>query len=552
MMKRATALTLLLALLLTLCACAANTSPSQPNIPADVPGDLQTTDPADTDANPSTGDPSADSLYGGLVLPLSDGSETFEYFRGTTEAYEQYNIKDLNSEIPGYARLQELTGVNIQWVRASDYNTQFPLMVASGDWSDAVCAYINNADLSAYAEDGIFLDLTDLIAENCPNYSRLRAEDAALARDTSNDNGRLLAFCNVAQRVQGSWAGPWVRADWLAEWGGGDLETYDEWEAFLSWTIGQHNPTTPYAFSSSGLDRTILSGFGLSNNWLVDNGVVKYSINQPAFKEYLEKMISWREKGIIGSCVFNGDSLTFNDYANGGCAIAGGHQGFFDLIYDLSEDPGFEMKALPLPVKNHGDKREIETGSSPSSRHAGLTAAIFSSCKNPALLARWFDFCYTETGSLLIDYGIEHVSYEFDETGKPGFNDTVLNDPDGVNYYTVMLKYCADQIPHFYDWSREINDGMPVCAKEASRIWDSNWAERLTYPEFASRTAEESETYTKIMSDIDTLVAESIPKFIHGEKSMDEWDSFLNRLSEIGIDTATNIQQAAYDRYIAR
>lgn len=67
-----------------------------------------------------------------------------------------------------------------------------------------------------------------------------------------------------------------------------------------------------------------------------------------------------------------------------------------------------------------------------------------------------------------------------------------------------------------------------------------------------TRTQEETEDYSFIMSDIETRINETIVHFITGEKSMDEWDAFLDELNGMGLDDARQIQQQAYDRFMAR
>lgn len=167
-------------------------------------------------------------------------------------------------------------------------------------------------------------------------------------------------------------------------------------------------------------------------------------------------------------------------------------------------------------------------------------------------MAQWFDFWYTEPGALLANYGIEGVSYEFDENGKPYFIGYVVDNEEGYAASTAWLRYIADNVPHHYDWEREINDTMSENALSSQSIWDGNYEEKYTYPKFVTRPLEESEEFGRIMADVQTYVQENIPRFINGEKSMDEWDDYAAHLKAIGIDKAIRIQQDAYDRYIAR
>ena len=122
----------------------------------------------------------------------------------------------------------------------------------------------------------------------------------------------------------------------------------------------------------------------------------------------------------------------------------------------------------------------------------------------------------------------------------------------GYGYTTAWLEYIADGIPHYYDWTRELNDGMPEYGKAACGIWDEGWVDELTYPNFATRNTMEAETYSSIMSDIETLVNENIPKFIRGDQSMDQWDSFIAQVETMNVAEAIKIQQDSYDRYMAR
>ena len=64
-------------------------------------------------------------------------------------------------------------------------------------------------------------------------------------------------------------------------------------------------------------------------------------------------------------------------------------------------------------------------------------------------------------------------------------------------------------------------------------------------------TAEESNEYATIMSDIQTYVQENIVAFIVGTKPISEWDAYVATMKSIKLDRATEIVQAAYDRYVA-
>ena len=54
---------------------------------------------------------------------------------------------------------------------------------------------------------------------------------------------------------------------------------------------------------------------------------------------------------------------------------------------------------------------------------------------------------------------------------------------------------------------------------------------------------------SSITLDMNKLVSESQAKFITGEMSMSEWDTYVGQLEQMGLDRYLEIQQEAYDRY---
>ncbi|NLV49111.1 MAG: hypothetical protein GXY20_00280, partial [Clostridiales bacterium] len=51
-------------------------------------------------------------------------------------------------------------------------------------------------------------------------------------------------------------------------------------------------------------------------------------------------------------------------------------------------------------------------------------------------------------------------------------------------------------------------------------------------------------------TDIGTYIAENYPLFLNGEKSFDEWDSYIEGLYNLKVQTVLDNYQTAYDRYM--
>ena len=81
------------------------------------------------------------------------------------------------------------------------------------------------------------------------------------------------------------------------------------------------------------------------------------------------------------------------------------------------------------------------------------------------------------------------------------------------------------------------------------------WSETdsdYVFPYRAALSAEESDQFHSYYGEIKTYVTEMTLKFIIGEASLDDWDTYIANLNSMGLDDMVSIKQVAYDRYIAR
>ena len=67
----------------------------------------------------------------------------------------------------------------------------------------------------------------------------------------------------------------------------------------------------------------------------------------------------------------------------------------------------------------------------------------------------------------------------------------------------------------------------------------------------AMPTDEETETLNKILTGIQTYSDEMCMKITLGTESLDNFDTYLAELKNLGLDQLISIQQARYDRFVA-
>ncbi|MGI6578093.1 MAG: hypothetical protein ACOX1Q_08800 [Eubacteriales bacterium] len=546
-MKKLLPFLLMLAIVLSIAAGCAQDEKTTPD-----PSDSQK--PVTASDGPSE-DPDDAPQPGEVKLPLVSDRVEFDIWSMAFDS--SAGIEDANGS-DAYQKLEELTNVHINWQHppAADTATQFNLIVSSQDFPDCFQNYVNMyiGGLDKYIDDEIIIDVTDLVDRYAPNYNNVRsAED--LVKGTVTDSGRMPGLFGIKKTLQPSWMGPVTRADWLNDLGLEAPVTMDDYHDMLVKFRDEKGAEVPITINNTGLFQLFSQAWGLGVSFYHVDGVVKFGPIEPEFKEYLALMKKWYDEGLFEKefYVVAGSRSYDTEYT------LTGKVGVWNVAYNFMQtnlmlaagDPTYDLVAIPCPVFNEGDIREIglETYIQVD-RFQGNIASITTQCHDPVTLVRWFDYLFTEEGGILGSYGIENKSFVFNDEGKPEYTELVYNNPDGLAAFNAMNRYAMspNQVM-LYDWERELLPNMYPQALAAPNIWDANYQDKRTLPSMMSISTEESQEYAAIMGDIDTLLSESIVPFIIGSKSLDEYDDFVNMLKALRIEDAIAIQQAALDRY---
>ena len=93
-------------------------------------------------------------------------------------------------------------------------------------------------------------------------------------------------------------------------------------------------------------------------------------------------------------------------------------------------DLGFEVAAIPDAVKNEGDATHLGP-TNYESLSTMSSCVITTACQYPEIAIQWMDYRYTEEGSTLANWGVEGVSFEYDENGNKQYTDLIVNNPEG-------------------------------------------------------------------------------------------------------------------------
>lgn len=454
-------------------------------------------------------------------------------------------------EVPMYQELEKRLNVNLEFIHpASGQEAEsFNIMTASGELPDLIeynfTSYTGGAQKAI--DDGIIIEL-DSYLDKAENYSKVLKDNPDWNKQVITDSGKHYTFAWF--RGDDSlmcWQGPQIRKDLLDKAGLGLPETIEEWDtalrAFQSMGI-------QYPLSVTSREIYFSGAYGVGDALYVDNGQVKYGPAEPGYKEYIKLLNKWYKDGLLDPDFFAQDIKSYEAKITSGQvgayfgAVGGGMGKYLPVLKE--KDPSIELAGTKYPVLIKGDTPRF--GQKDFAYYPTTSVSISTQCKHVPEAVHFLDYGYGEEGHMLYNFGIEGVSYQM-EDGYPKYTELITNNPDGLSMMHSMSRYMASAYggPFIQD-KRYFEQYMPYEEqKEAVERWMQH-DDKQRMPVVASN-AEEREITKGKWTTISSLMKENVTKFITGQKSMDEWDSFVGQLHAAGLDEYVAVKQQQYERY---
>lgn len=519
----------------------------------------------DTSSDAPVADSAEDGQYTGeaepLTLPLSEERKTITVYAKNSSSGVLSDYGDLKA----FQEAADRLNVEIKWIMpASGSETdQFNLMIASGEYPDIIFwEYSTTAmGLTGLKEDGIIIEMDDLIRRYAPNYLAALESDSDMMLQALSDNGTYDCMYKLEpDPARLAHSGPTIRKDLLDKYNLDVPVTIDDWHNVL--TVIKENeegvtaPVTVIRGSDGSANMTcFLSAWQTYPGFHAEAGTgqVVYGPMTENWKGYLSTMAQWYDEGLIDPEFMTLDFSTLINNLVSGKSVAGylmlGAVIGTVTNYARATNPDFEFVGAPFPVLNEGDTA-YTVNYEANIRVGGMAGAVTSACEDPVLAVKLMDYFFSEEGSDLLNWGIEGESYTV-EDGVKTYTDAVLNDPDGKSISEAVQQW-AQPLQGFtkkmdYNaWSQiTLSLDEQIAANQA-------WAKASTdlmLPNL-ELPADENSQYTKIMSDVTTYVNEMSLQFITGQLSVeDDWDTYVATLQSMNIDQALGYMQSAWERY---
>ncbi|MCI6908879.1 MAG: extracellular solute-binding protein [Clostridiales bacterium] len=512
-----------------------------------------TTAPPETPSAPEGSDPYAEGSFAGYPMVCAAG-ETLSLYLQTGPGYNKaYTSFD---ESPFHVGLEEHLGVDIDWRMApagTDGNQAYNLMIASGDLTEIMYVWGINNDAQDFLDDEYIYALTDLYPVYAPAYWKLINDDPDKLLSTKTDSGVLYGFAFFREDLMlGTYEGPMIRKDLLDAVGETAPVTIDDWNRVLYKFQSENVVKYPLSvWGGDALDRIFTNPFGFSFGYFVDeNHKTVYGESTEGYREFLKLMNKWYTDGILDPDFATNDrpaiqTKVFADEIGATRTSKGTVTSYMKPLQELGSPA--EWLPLPYPVAKSGDPVYFLQAEQPS---LGIQAVITTKCHNIPLAMRVLDYGYTDEGMIYWNFGYEEGGISECVDGHWRYTEEAKNHPDGISQmiqrYTGIAGngFCLMMV----DGSKSQNEGI---GWEAAEIWWDGADTSRLFPPVTPTTAE-GNAISNSANAISTYVSEMMYKFIMGEESIDGFDTYLEELRGMGLDTVLQIKDQQVARYFAR
>ena len=525
----------------------------------------------------------------GLVSAFASEAPTVDYSEHVTYTYwTPSTSNEIESDYNNYAVVQFLNNkfnmtLKFQQPVSGTEVDSLNLLFGTGEYTDLIESSYYQGSIDQLFEDGVIIDIAQYL-DYMPNFKAILESDEVFRKNTYNDKGQILKLPTYITEDPLHWGGMVYRKDILETMTGGNVvfpsgndlpTTVEDWDYMLPLInmYFQASGMTDYAtliIPATGyfITSDLVNTFGASASYYIDNDVVKYGPMEDGFYRYLSKMNEWYQAGYIykdfatrvnDMFFLPNTSLTYG----GAAGVWFGTTGQLGTAMSMPEyGLNVDVQAIPNPI----DATNGIT-SAPNMMYRGHSdqtggTMVTASCKNVERLLAVMDYMYSDEGAMLKEYGItkeqgaadyalyreyglEEGAYSLDANGDVVVNDVLL--PENGLSTDPFVDY---KMPGTRN-NTYTNRSLPEIQKDATQIWLKYGYE--AFPPLY-RTTQEEDAYLGNQSAIDDYVRTMVLRFILGDMELNEanWETYVNQIKAYNIENNIAIQQAAYDRFLAR
>ena len=492
-----------------------------------------------------------------LDLPLVEEPTEMSLWVALKPFLMAYNL-DVN-DLTFYKEMEKRTGVSLDISSVAIFaaNEAFNLIIASGDYPDMMDSfqvmYTGSADSAI--EQEIIVDLMDCI-DLMPNYKAALDMDQTYWMDSLTPEGALPSANMLFATSEGATIGFMIREDWLSECGLDVPVTYDDMEKTLAAFKDQYG-VAALGINGYGQGWGVSAGMGVrdldvtdasKSAFIVQDGEVRYSPATDEYREYLELIHDWYEKGYVWRDFVSEANSMYQYMLSGEIGVCTQERDLIQTLTDMMQvdDPDAGFIGIRGLRKNPEDELHI----SYFVEKIIYGIAVAATSEHRDLAAQWLDYCYSPEGQILTNYGVEGEGLQYDAEGNPGYTDLVLHNPE---YSTVAASAIFSQYGGaMLCYGDRTFGGYTDRTRNAIDQWAMDGQDWM-YPTKVTMTTQQGEEYTALINEINSYITEMTMKFLIGDEPLndDTWDAYMTNVKNMGLDRAVEIKQEALEAYLS-
>jgi len=445
--------------------------------------------------------------------------------------------------------LNRIGNIEIDWEQATwaDYEQKINLYYSSNDVPDiAICGDPSGTG-GKYGPSGIFIDYEEY-KDYMPNFRNL-IEKYPYLNSTLDDQGHRYV---IPTSIDGILTQDWAMLSWfynktlLEQYNIPVPETMDDVLNAARQLKAKDPEIIPLIAGELGdLMGSIMPLFGINSYGIeydFDSKEWFYTpLDQTETYRAAVQLCNtlWKEKLLDPELATDNMDRIIQKMSNGKWAFQFAYITFYNESF---KSKGVDLKWQPEPMKPpaiNGKSYLPYTQTFDGDSWWGIVSG--SNTKYPELVCSLIDFTLSEEISDLLNWGIENVIYKKNADGSKSYLPDVKtpSNPNGTkelvdigltNYNHILFKLAdinATKLLSYGEWELKAQEFVDESLDNGTIIPQY----RPQTPRF---TQEEQDIISSAMTPIDTFVEEEMLKFIMGEKSMDEFDEFINKISTYG------------------
>lgn len=494
---------------------------------------------------------------GDYTLPISKEGVTLRWMGRDSEAA---GTSFLTNKSLIWDEAQKQTGITIEWdvIPNAEYAEVMAVRLSSHQNLPDIIALQGQADgsfLAKYYDEEAITSLTPLIEDYAPNIKKVFEEYPGYKKALTLPDGAVAALGELngsSYRAKGIT----IRQDWLDKL---NLESptnmdelYDVAKAFVENDPNGNGKKDEFGIQASNVRelRQLGMGFGLSlvsgSGWSMHDGELVYEFISPEYKEFLTWMNRAYNDGVLPSDVQSaGGDICSQRQMNNTLGIVG-RESIHSMV-EKNNPEGTLKKNVPDAVWRTVDFVEDETHklAIPTEPLATIwrSYGITTACQDQVAAIRFLDFMFAGEGRILNTSGIEGVTYNMVNGVVVPIANWQANVEAGVflgdGYAPKMI---TDVTALGFKETPYLNEDEEL-KKWTLDILDS--VQSKTYQPFQPSipSLEDAKELSKIFADLKTYIDEMYIKFLTGETSLDEYDTYVENCKSLGCDTAKEIYE---------